>query len=368
MERATVERYEECGGEWAARRRPVRREAAIAFSRRVAPGALRLDVGAGAGRYTNELGEPVVALDAARTMLDLLAQVAPAALPLQADIEALPLRAAAAGGAWANMSYLHVPRTRLPLALADLHRSLLVDSPVDVQVLHGTYEGDALPGDDFGGRFFAAWEPQPLLDVLTGAGFSVDDIEVERDEVRAAGRRARTLPDTVGPGMRLLVCGLNPSIYSADRGVGYARPGNRFWPAALAAGVVSRAKDAWNALRHHGLGMTDLCKRATVASAELSPEEYREGAARVERLVRWLQPGAVCFVGLEGWRAVFDRRAGAGPQPGGFGGRPAYVMPSTSGLNARTPLGELVEHLRAAAALAGANPSSSGRQNSAERR
>lgn len=352
MEKATVDRYEECGGQWAASRRPVRRDDALAFSGRVAPGALRLDVGAGAGRYTNELGEPVLALDAARTMLELLGQVAPKALRVQADIEALPLRAGAAGGAWANMSYLHVPRRRLPLALADLHRSLVVDSPVDVQVLHGTYEGDALPNDDFGGRFFASWESEPLMDVLTGAGFSVERTEVEGDVIRAAGRRARTLPDTVGPGMRLLVCGLNPSLYAADRGVGYARPGNRFWPAALAAGLVSRPRDPWHALRHHGLGITDLCKRATVASAELSTQEYQDGAARVERLVRWLRPGAVCFVGLEGWRTALDRRAGPGPQPGGFGGRPAYLMPSTSGLNAHSPPAVLVEHLRAAAALA----------------
>ncbi len=353
MERATVERYEECGGEWAARRRPVRREGAVAFSHQVPPGRLRLDVGAGAGRYTNELGEPVLALDAARTMLDLLGGTAPRALRAQADIEALPLRRGAAAGAWANMSYLHIRRHRLPLALADLHRSLAVGSPLDVQVLHGTYEGDALPDDDFPGRFFSAWEAQPLVDVLTGAGFSVGATEVEGDVIRAAARRERTLPDTVGAGMRLLVCGLNPSLYAADRGVGYARPGNRFWPAALAAGLVSRGRDPWHALRHHGVGMTDLCKRATAASSELTPEEYRDGAARVERLVRWLQPAAVCFVGLEGWRSVFDRRTAAGPHPDGFGGRPAYVMPSTSGLNARTPLADLVEHLRAAAALAG---------------
>ena len=55
--------------------------------------------------------------------------------------------------------------------------------------------------------------------------------------------RARSLPDTVGPGMRLLVCGLNPSVYSADAGIGFARPGNRFWPAAIAAGIVTVDRD-----------------------------------------------------------------------------------------------------------------------------
>jgi TDG/mug DNA glycosylase family protein len=103
-----------------------------------------------------------------------------------------------------------------------------------------------------------------------------------------------------------------------------------------------------------GIGMTDVAKRATIQAKELTADEYRAGLARVERLVEWLQPGAVCFVGLAGWRAAVDRRAVAGVQPDGIGGRPAYVMPSTSGLNARVPVAELTDHLRAAMSLADA--------------
>ena len=83
--------------------------------------------------------------------------------------------------------------------------------------------------------------------------------------------------------------------------------------------------------------MTDLVKRATPRAAELTRDEYREGFARVERLCAWLQPAAVCFVGLAGWRAAADRHAQPGWQSE-VGGRPVYVMPSTSGLNAATPL------------------------------
>ena len=101
--------------------------------------------------------------------------------------------------------------------------------------------------------------------------------------------------------------------------------------------------------------MTDLVKRATPRADGLTAGEYRTGAARVERLVRWLRPGAVCFVGLAGWRAAIDRGAQPGPQAAGFGGVPAYVMPSTSGLNARTRPDELVAHLCAAAALGDAS-------------
>jgi TDG/mug DNA glycosylase family protein len=141
-------------------------------------------------------------------------------------------------------------------------------------------------------------------------------------------------------------------VYAADRGVGYARPGNRFWSVALATGLVGRDRDPLDALEAHGVGMTDLVKRATRTAAELTPREYQDGAARVERLVRWLQPAAVLFVGLAGWRAAVDADAVAGVQPEPFGGVPAYVMPSTSGANARTQMGDLVRHVRAAAALA----------------
>ena len=343
--------YEERGAEWAARRRPVRRDDAQDFARRVPPGAIRADLGCGAGRYTADLGQPIVALDAARSMIDLLRGVAPDAWPVLGDLEALPLRPAALAGAWANMSYLHVPRVRLPLALAQLHRALRVGAPFDLQVLTGDYEGHALASDDIGGRFFSSWAPDALVDILIGAGFDVDDVTVEDDVVRFRGARARTLSDTVGPGMRLLVCGLNPSGYAADRGVGYARPGNRFWPAALEAGLVTRDRDPLHALTAHGIGMTDLVKRATRASSELTVADYRAGAPRVERLVRWLQPAAVCFVGLEGVRSAVDGRVTSGAQPRSFGGRPAYVMPSTSGRNASATRPDLAAHLALAARL-----------------
>jgi TDG/mug DNA glycosylase family protein len=283
---------------------------------------------------------------------------APAALRVQADLEALPLRTGALGGAWANKCYQHLEAERLPLALADLHRALAVGSPLAMTVFAG--EGVRRTGDEdeFPGRFFTLWDPGRLADVVEGAGFAVEDVRVEEARpgwppLRLRARRARTLADRVGPGMRLLVCGLNPSLYAADAGVEFARPGNRFWPAALAAGLLSRDRDPDHALRVHGVGFTDLVKRATVAADELLPEELRAGVGRVERLCAWLRPGALCLLGLAGWRTAVDRRAGAGRQELRLGGVPVYVMPNPSGRNAHTAPAALVEHLRAAMALAG---------------
>jgi double-stranded uracil-DNA glycosylase len=353
MERPTIAVYEERAGEWRTRRAAERMEDADRLHdavEAVAPGSPRVDLGCGPGWHTARLGRPVVALDAARAMLDLVPEQAPDALRVQADLEALPFRDGCLAGALAAKCYLHVPAQRLPLALARLHWALRPGAPAYFVLRQGTMEGRQ-DGDEFPGRFFAEWQPESLRDVLTGAGFSVDNDTSEGRWIRLWARRERTLPDTVGPGMRLLVCGLNPSLYAADAGRGFARPGNRFWPAAIGAGLVTRDRDPLDALRSHGVGMTDLVKRATVAANELSADEYHCGVARVERLVRWLQPAAVCFVGLAGWRSAVDRKARAGEQPGRFAGVPAYVMPSTSGLNAHSQLDDAIADLRAARAL-----------------
>ena len=210
------------------------------------------------------------------------------------------------------------------------------------------------PGDEVTVTVPGSWSERRVDDVVHGAGFV--PLHRARGDRRGAGswriavRRERTLADTVGPGMTLLCVGLNPSLYSADAGVGFARPGNRFWPAMLAAGLVDTARDALGALTDHGIGMTDLVKRATVAAAEVHVDEYRSGLGRVDRLAGWLQPDAVCIIGLDGWRKVVDRRAVAGWQEHAVGGRPAYLMPNPSGLNAHAQVPDLAAHLRAAAA------------------
>ncbi len=228
-----------------------------------------------------------------------------------------------------------------------LHHRLAVGATVEL-VARADGRPAARPGSD------PSW---PLLDdVVEGAGFTatsvsvVDGTEPRQIVVRAV--RQRSLADTVGPRMRLLVCGLNPSLHAADAGVGFARPGNRFWPAALAAELVTRARDPVHALQVDHVGMTDLVKRASARASVLTSDEYAAGLARIERLAAWLRPQAVCIVGLAGWRAAADRRSSSGISDRTVGGRPVYVMPNTSGINASSSLDDLTLHLRAAAALA----------------
>jgi TDG/mug DNA glycosylase family protein len=347
VDRQTVEVYEQRAAEWLVhRRRPVP-DSLAAFAERVPVGTPRLDLGCGPGWHTAALGSPAIASDAARAMLDLVAEHAPGAGRVVADLEALPFARGSLGGIWAHRCYMHVGAESLPLALGDAHRALQVGGALHVQVTSDRQHENA--DDRFPGRHFEWWPADRLADVVVGAGFDIDRFVDDGEEwLTVEATRARTLADTVGPGMRLLLVGLNPSVYSADVGHGFARPGNRFWPAAVKAGVVTKAHDPLHALRVDAVGMTDLVKRATPRADELTRDEFRAGAARVERLVAWLRPGAVCFVGLGGYRAALDRHAQPGWQPNVFGGRPAYVMPNTSGLNARVPPAELAAHLRAA--------------------
>ena len=357
MDRRTIEVYERGAHAYGERRRAYAPDRAEAFAAAVRPGGVRLDLGSGPGHYLPFLGGPVVAADAAVAML-VEARWRHGRVPaLACDLEAVAVRPGSVAGVWASKCLQHIPGARLPLALAGLHRALEVGGVLDLTVFGGDGEARTDADDDFPDRLFTGWRPDVLDDLLVGAGFTVDEVVVSPrpdgwDAVSARATRARTLPDTVGAGMRLLVCGLNPSVYSADAGVGFARPGNRFWPAALAAGIATTDRSPDRALADHGVGMTDLVKRATPRADELTTDEYRAGVERVRRLVSWLRPGAVCFVGLAGWRAAVDRKAVAGVQPADLGGVPVYVMPSTSGLNARVPPAELADHLRAAADLA----------------
>jgi len=362
MDNHTVGIYERGAATYAERRKAYHPARAEALAASVPDGTWRLDLGSGPGHYLPHLGRPVVAADPAVAMVAEAVDRhgGPGVAGVVGDVESLPFRRGAFGGVWASKCLQHVAATRLPLALAELHRVLPVDGRLDVTLFRGEGEDVSGPDDEFPGRLFTWWEPDALSRLLVGAGFEVTAVDAPADPPSAeshdrfavSARRERSLADTVGPGMRLLMCGLNPSLYSADTGVGFARPGNRFWPAARAAGVVSVDRDPRGALARDGVGMTDVVKRATVAAAELDAGEYRDGLARVGHLVSWLQPGAVCFVGLAGWRAAVDRKARPGVQPEGLGGRPVYVMPSTSGLNAGSSLADLTDHLRQAAALA----------------
>ncbi|QEH33276.1 G/U mismatch-specific DNA glycosylase [Aquisphaera giovannonii] len=175
-----------------------------------------------------------------------------------------------------------------------------------------------------------------------------------RPEVAAA--YGRTIPDLIAPGLAVLFCGINPSLYSAAVGQHFARPGNRFWPALHAAGFTDRLLRPAEQpeLLDRRLGITNLVARATARADELSAEEFVAGATILEAKVRRHRPRFVAVLGVTAYRAAFGRRlAVVGRQAEMLAGAGLWVLPNPSGLNAHYQLPDLArafEDLRLAAA------------------
>ncbi|MEX5300986.1 mismatch-specific DNA-glycosylase [Kocuria sabuli] len=167
-----------------------------------------------------------------------------------------------------------------------------------------------------------------------GARPSRADLEAARDT---------TLPDLLGPGLRLLICGINPSLWAAATQAHFARPGNRFWPALHDAGLTGHLVDCSAGMsaadREHvvarGLGITNLVRRATARADELDPSEFVAGRERLAGLVAELRPAVVAVAGVTAYRHAFaDPRAALGRQDRELAGAQLWALPSPSGLNA----------------------------------
>lgn len=140
-----------------------------------------------------------------------------------------------------------------------------------------------------------------------------------------------------GPGLRVLFVGINPSLRSAEVGHHFARPGNRFWPTLYAAGFTPRllAAPEDGLLPSFRIGVANIVSRPTRTAAELTVDELRTGAIVLEAIVRAWTPRLVAIVGVLAYRTAFRRpHANIGLQQEQVGGRPVWVLPNPSGLNA----------------------------------
>jgi TDG/mug DNA glycosylase family protein len=183
---------------------------------------------------------------------------------------------------------------------------------------------------------------------------------VRREELEAY--RDHPVDDLIGPDVRLLFVGINPGLWTAAVNAHFARPGNRFWPALHAAGIVDEVIDASRGLRpedaaqltERGVGITNVVNRATARADELTPVELHAGAERLRDLVARVQPKVVAVLGLTAYRAAFDRRAAkVGRQAEDLAGAELWVAPNPSGLNAHATLASLAGAYREIAEAAG---------------
>lgn len=189
------------------------------------------------------------------------------------------------------------------------------------------------------------------------------------DELQQA--RGRVIADLLPDPLRLLLVGINPSLWSGAVDAHYARPGNRFWPALHRAGLVPRVMDPSTgladsdrvALCDRGIGMTNLVARATARADEVSPEELREGLDRLASVVQDRRPTVVAFAGITTYRIAFGvkqvkqvKQVKRGRQPEPWHGAIVHVVPNPSGLNAHDTVDSIALAMRAAGADAGLVP------------
>jgi TDG/mug DNA glycosylase family protein len=184
-------------------------------------------------------------------------------------------------------------------------------------------------------------------------GFTRDELESYRDT---------TVPDLVGPDLRLLFVGINPGLWTAATQTHFAHPGNRFYPALLRAGIIAHEIDRGRGMdeadRDHlirrGIGITNVVHRATARASELTAAELREGGEELESFVECHRPRVVAIAGITAYRSAFGRRkATMGKQPEALAGAELWVVPNPSGLNAHETAETLAAAYREPAVAAG---------------
>lgn len=160
-----------------------------------------------------------------------------------------------------------------------------------------------------------------------------------------------TLPDLLRPGLELVFVGLNPSLYSVDRGHYFARRANRFWPALSRSRLSEPVRGALGrdelgpeddrVLLDFGIGFTDVVKVASRGLNDLPPDLFAVWTPRLLLRLARFQPRVACFQGLVGFRAFARHALGVPKVAGALGEQPyrlaetrVFVVPNPSPANA----------------------------------
>ena len=174
-----------------------------------------------------------------------------------------------------------------------------------------------------------------------------EDVPAHRRPSRAevAAAKGKTLPDIIAPDLKVLLCGINPGLYTAAIGHHFGRPGNRFWPALYASGFTDRLLTPYEErelltcfeLWHH------QPRRPRQRSRRRSDRgRTAQGARVLERKVARYRPKFVAFLGITAYRTAFERpRAVLGLQAEMLAEAKIWVLPSPSGLNAHHSAADL---------------------------
>lgn len=159
-----------------------------------------------------------------------------------------------------------------------------------------------------------------------------------------AASEGKTVPDVIAANLKVLLCGINPGLYTAAIGHHFGRPGNRFWPALYASGITDRLLSPYEEreLLPRGYGITNIVARASARADDLTEEELLAGARTLQRKAIRYRPEFLAFLGITAYRSAFQRpRAVLGLQAEMLGKAKIWVLPNPSGLNAHHSAADL---------------------------
>lgn len=107
--------------------------------------------------------------------------------------------------------------------------------------------------------------------------------------------------DILAPGLRVVFCGINPGLSSANTGFPFAHPANRFWKVIHLAGFTDRQLKPEEAekLLDFRCGVTKLVDRPTVQATEVKLHELRSGGRNLIEKIEDYQPRR--------WRCLVNR-------------------------------------------------------------
>ncbi|ENZ2119516.1 G/U mismatch-specific DNA glycosylase [Salmonella enterica] len=148
--------------------------------------------------------------------------------------------------------------------------------------------------------------------------------------------------DILAPGLRVVFCGINPGLSSANTGFPFAHPANRFWKVIHLAGFTDRQLKPEEAekLLDFRCGVTKLVDRPTVQATEVKLHELRSGGRNLIEKIEDYQPAAL---GKQAFEQGFSQRGTQwGKQTHTIGATQIWVLPNPSGLS-RVSLEKLVE-------------------------
>lgn len=180
-------------------------------------------------------------------------------------------------------------------------------------------------------------------DNTTSSG-RMDDLLVRGTRKGRSGEALHAM-DVLDRSLVAVFCGINRPPSATLSGHNFSNRSNRFWTVLHRAGFTDRELQPHEERRllEYGYGITAVVHRSTRRADELSPQEFKLARASFDAQMRRYAPRAIGFLGKRAYAGMLGvADVDWGPQPTGFAGAMAWVLPNPSGLNRGFTLDALV--------------------------